>query len=93
VIITYNSIISKQAKHISNKSKTRLVEAKNSDLRHYIPYLARKTKAFAKSREGLNRTMKFYIFKDIWQFSKFVDGLEKHWRWNFTIDNIALSVT
>jgi IS1 family transposase len=47
------------------KSETCLVEAFNSLLRYYVPYLARKTKAYAKSRNGLNCAIKFFMFKHI----------------------------
>jgi IS1 family transposase len=52
-------------KHIVNKGETCLVESFNSLLRHYIPCLARKTKAFAKSEKGLHRAMKFFMFRDV----------------------------
>ena len=48
-----------------SKSETCLVESFNSNMRHYIPCLARKTNAYAKSKEALNRVMKFFMFKDI----------------------------
>jgi IS1 family transposase len=52
-------------KHEINKAETCLVESFNSLLRHYIPCLARKTKAFAKSEAGLHRAMKFFMFRKI----------------------------
>jgi len=51
------------AKHVVSKSETCLVEAFNSLLRHYIPCLARKTKAYAKSESALKRNLKFFMFK------------------------------
>lgn len=62
---TYNAVLPSKIKHLVSKSETCLVESFNSKMRHYIPCLARKTKAYAKSKEALNRAMKFFMFRDI----------------------------
>ena len=62
---TYNTVIPRDVRHIVSKSETCLVESFNSKIRHYIPCLAPKTKTYVKSKEALNRAMKFFMFKDI----------------------------
>jgi IS1 family transposase len=60
---SYGAVLPKKIEHIISKKETCFVESKNSCMRHYIPCLRRKTKAYAKSREALNRAMKFFIFR------------------------------
>ena len=62
---SYNKVLPSEINHVVDKAETSFVESKNSDLRHYNSCLARKTKAYAKSKKALNRAMKFFMFKDI----------------------------
>ena len=58
-----------EGKHTSlkNKSQTYTVEGVNSDLRHYIPPLHRKSKCFFRSIETAKAVFKIFIFA----FNKF----------------------
>jgi len=59
---TYNAdaFLPSKVKHWVLKSETCLVESFNVKMRHYIPCLAHKTRAYVKSRESLNKVINFY---------------------------------
>jgi IS1 family transposase len=61
----YSRVLPRKICHVVSKKETCFVESKNSDIRHYIPCFRRKTKAYAKSRDALNRAMKFFLFRAI----------------------------
>ena len=52
---------------LKNKSQTYTVEGVNSDLRHYIPPLRRKSKCFFRSIETARAVFKIFVFA----FNKF----------------------
>ena len=52
---------------LKNKSQTYTVEGVNSDLRHYIPPLRRKSKCFFRSIETAKAVFKIFVFA----FNKF----------------------
>ena len=64
-----NTSEQRKATHTSlkNKSQTYTVEGVNSDLRHYIPPLHRKSKCFFRSIETAKAVFKIFIFA----FNKF----------------------
>ena len=52
---------------LKNKSQTYTVEGVNSDLRHYIPALHRRSKCFFRSIETMNAVFKIFVLA----FNKF----------------------
>jgi len=44
------------------KDKTTDVESVNSDLRHFVPRLIRKTKNYTKSKDVLNRVLQVFCY-------------------------------
>ena len=46
---------------LKNKSQTYTVESVNSDLRHYIPALHRRSKCFFRSIETINAVFKIFV--------------------------------
>ena len=46
---------------LKNKSQTYTVEGVNSDLRHYIPALRRKSKCFFRSVETMKAVFKLFV--------------------------------
>ena len=51
----------KYKRNVRDKSDTFTVESINSDLRHYIPLLARRSKCFARKLETLYAVLKVFI--------------------------------
>jgi len=48
-------------RNVRNKGDTHTVEGINTDLRHYIPILARKSRCFARSLETLRAVLEVFI--------------------------------
>ena len=46
----------------TTKNETTQVESFNSDLRHYLPFLRRKTKNYVKSIRLLDSKLKFFLY-------------------------------
>ena len=57
---------------LKNKSQTYTVEGVNSDLRHYIPALLRRSKCFFRSLETMLSVFKIFVFAfNRFAFAKF----------------------
>lgn len=81
--VVYNEV-SYWGRHIvaAGKSETYTVEGVNSDLRHYIPGLARRRKCFYRLLETLQAVMKLFVYA----YNRFGDykakyqQLDKHYQ-------------
>ena len=51
----------KHIRNISNKNDTYTVESVNSDLRHYIPILRRRSRCFARSLETMRAVLAVFV--------------------------------
>ena len=73
---------------LKNKSQTYTVEGVNSDLRHYIPALHRRSKCFFRSIETINAVFKIFVNA----FNKFALAkfLYPHLKSAFALFQIAL---
>jgi insertion element IS1 protein InsB len=61
---TYKTLLYSPGKHtpMPGKSETYRVEGMNSELRHYLKRLTRKTRCFSRCFRALQRTIKLFVF-------------------------------
>jgi len=65
--------IPKRYNHTTTKDKTTQVESFNARLRHFLPFLHRKTKNYAKSIELIIKKLEVFIFLHNKNIKKYLD--------------------